>query len=82
MEDKQIIKLYLERQKTAVTATVAHYGALCRNIISQLIDDSGEAEECFNDVLMTLWKRIPPDVPERLCCYIGKIARNISIDGF
>lgn len=82
MEDKKIIKLYLERQKTAITMTVLRYGVLCRNIISQLIDDSEEVDECFNDVLLTLWKKIPPDIPQKFCCYIGRIARNISIDAF
>lgn len=39
-----------------------------------------DAEECVNDALMRAWENIPPNRPEMLSTYLGKLTRNLAIN--
>ena len=41
-----------------------------------------DAEECVNDTLLRAWNSIPPNRPDNLRVYLGRIARNLSIDRY
>lgn len=79
MDDEKIIELYFARDESAITATAAKYGRLCRHIASGLLKSREDCEECVNDTFMTLWRSIPPENPVRLMAYIGKITRNLAL---
>ena len=66
MDDKQIIELYFERNEQAIKETDAKYGAFCHRIAMNILDIHEDAEECVNDTYYSVWKQIPPTVPERM----------------
>ncbi len=80
MEDFEIIELYWDRDETAIQQTDRKYGKYCRKIAYNILYDQEDTEECVNDTYLQTWKTIPPERPERLSTYLGKICRNISIN--
>ena len=55
------------------------YGGLCRSLISNVLEDRRDAEECLNSVFMRMWTSIPPAAPKDLKAYIAKAARNEAL---
>lgn len=82
MEDSEIIALYFARDERAITETDTRYGALCRTVSMRIVGDSRDAEECVSDTYMKAWNSIPPQKPDSLGAFLGRIARNISLDCF
>ncbi len=79
MEDHLIIQLFLERSESAVLELARKYGGLCRSIARNILKNSEDAEECFNDTLLAVWNAIPPERPDKLQPYVCRIARNLSL---
>lgn len=79
MEDAKILALYWERDERAVSETKRKYGALCHSIALRLLGSEDGAEECVNDALLALWNAIPPEKPEPLAAFAGKITRNLAM---
>ena len=82
MDDKQIIELYFERNEQAIKETETKYGAFCHRIAMNILGINEDAEECVNDTYYSVWKQIPPTVPEVFKVYLGRITRNLSISRF
>ncbi len=79
LEDKDIIRLYFERNEEAICKTEEKYGAYCFKTAENILGDSGKAEECLNSALLGAWNSIPPNEPKNLKIYLAKIARNFAI---
>ena len=79
-EDSQIIALYIARDERAISETDTKYGSYCRTISIRIVNDSRDAEECVSDTYMKTWNSIPPQQPESLGAFLGRIVRNISLD--
>ena len=82
MKDRVIIDLYWKRKENAISATAEKYGKYCHTISYNILHCNEDAEECVNDTYLRAWKSIPPQRPERLSAYLGKITRNLSINRF
>ena len=82
MDDNQIIELYFERNEQAIKETQNKYGAFCHRIAMNILGIHEDAEECVNDTYYSVWKQIPPTVPEVFKVYLGRITRNLSISRF
>lgn len=82
MKDNEIIELYWERNEAAITATAEKYGSYCHTISYNILHSNEDAEECVNDTWLRAWKSLPPQRPNRLSTYLGKIIRNLSLDRF
>lgn len=80
VEDKQIIELYFARDELAVSATQEKYGSLLSGIALKILGESQAAEECINDVYLSLWRTIPPESPDNLRAYSCKIVRNTAFN--
>jgi len=80
MNDREIVQLYFERNPEAIEKTAQKYKSYCICIAKNILGNSEDAEECFNDTLHNTWNSIPPKKPENLGTYIGKIMRNLSFD--
>lgn len=80
MEDFEIVELYWNRDENAITQTDRKYGKYCRRIAYSILFDHEDTEECVNDTWLQTWNTIPPQRPERLSTYLGKICRNIAIN--
>lgn len=80
VEDKQIIELYFARDELAASATQEKYGGLLSGIALKILGESQAAEECINDVYLSLWRTIPPESPDNLRAYSCKIVRNTAFN--
>ena len=79
MDDNKIIELYNCRSEDALIETEKKYGKLVTFIISKLIRNQLDIEECANDTYLGVWFTIPPKTPYNLKAYILKIARNQAL---
>ena len=80
MTDQEIIALFKDRNERAIEEMTNKYHRYCFSISKNILHDDNDAEECVNDGYFRTWNTIPPNEPENLSTYIGKIVRNISID--
>lgn len=79
MTDEQLIQLYFDRDSRAVEETQRAYGPYCAAIARRLLTDSRDAEECLNDVWLSVWHAIPPARPEHFKGWLGAIVRNRAL---
>ena len=79
MEDEKIIDLYFARNEKAIAETANKYGGYCRKIAMNILHNPQDSEECLNDTYTRAWNTIPPQKPNRLQTYLGKITRNLSL---
>lgn len=80
MEENKIIALYWKRDSDAIARTTERYGGYCMAIARNVLQNEEDAEECFNDTLLAAWNSIPPQKPNDLGSYLGKLARTRAID--
>ncbi len=79
MEDSELIKLFFARSEKAISETSQKYKRLCEEIAHHILNNHQDAEECVNDAWLKLWNAIPPEHPESLQAYLGKIVRNTAL---
>lgn len=82
MDDTAIIRLYWERNERAIPATDEKYGSFCQRMAFSVLDSKEDAEECVNDTYHRTWETIPPQRPDSLRAYLGRIVRNLAIDRY
>ncbi len=80
MNDIEIVKLFLNRDETAIKAASDQYKSYLMKIAHNITGSREDAEECVNDALLKAWESIPPQNPELLSAYLGKLARNLAIN--
>ena len=79
IEDEKIIDLFFERSEQGIRELDHKYGAVCRSLSYNIVNNRQDAEECVNDAYLGAWNAIPPARPNPLPAYIVKIVRNISL---
>ena len=77
-EDAKIIEMFLMRAEDAITALAEKYGAVCKRIAQNILNNYSDTEECVNDTYLAAWNTIPPQHPNPLKTYICRIVRNIA----
>lgn len=82
MNDNTIIELYWARDERAITETEGKYGNYCTAIAGNLLSSREDREECVSDTWYQAWQTMPPQRPDSLRAYLGRIVRNISISRF
>ena len=82
MNDQEIIALYWAKKECAISATAEKYGNYCYTIAHNILYDHFEAEECVNDTYLGAWNSIPPQRPNRLSAFLGKITRNLALNRY
>ncbi len=82
MDDKQIIELYNERSETAISETANKYGRYCYHIAYNILYNAQDSEECVNDTYLKTWETIPPQCPNKLSVFLGKITRNLALNRY
>ena len=80
MEDAQIIELYWQRDQSAIEETAGKYGPFLRDVSWNILRSYPDAEECVNDTYLRTWNAIPPTRPSAFRAWLGRIARNLSLD--
>lgn len=82
MDDKEIIDLFFERSENAIYEAESKYGRYCHCIAYNILHNNEDAEECVSDTFIKTWNVIPPTKPDNLKSFIGRIARNLSLDKY
>lgn len=80
MTDTQIIDLYWARSEDAITATAEAYGGYCTSIAWNILRSHEDTEECVSDTWHRAWCSMPPERPNPLRVWLGKITRNLALD--
>lgn len=79
MEDSRIIELFQNRDEEAIRQTERKYSRYLYVIAQNILNNAEDSSECVNDTYLKAWNTIPPNLPPRLACYLGKITRELSI---
>ena len=82
MNDQEIIALFWARQESAISATADKYGRYCHSIAYNILYNHFDAEECVNDTYLGAWNSIPPQKPNNLSAYLGRITRNFALNRY
>ena len=82
MEDSQIVDLFWRRDQAAIDEAAKKYSRYCHSIAHRILDSDEDAEECVNDALNRAWNAIPPARPDCLSAFLGRIARNLSLNRY
>jgi len=80
LEDNAIVELFWQRSERALEETRIKYGKYCHTIAFNVLGNQEDCEECVNDMYLRVWNSIPPNRPEVLSPYLGKITRNLALD--
>lgn len=80
MEDRQIIALFWDRSEKAISETDHKYGRYCHYIANHILQNEEDAAECVNDTYLRAWNAIPPQRPNHLRTFLGKIVRNLALN--
>ena len=80
MDDREIIERFCARSESAITALSDKYSKYCRVIASSILGSAEDAEEVLSDTYNRVWNAIPPERPNSLRAFIGRITRNLSFD--
>ena len=80
LTEEQIKQMLLVRDAAALEALRQEYGRYCAAIAAGILADDGDVEEVVADVWMQVWTSIPPNDPEHLRLYVGRIARNLALN--
>lgn len=79
MNDAGIIDLYWQRSERAIPETENAYGPYCHTVAYNLLRNAEDAEESVNDTWLAAWNAMPPERPNSLKAFLGRITRNISV---
>ena len=79
MNDAGIIALYWQRSERAIPETENAYGPYCHTVAYNLLRNAEDAEESVNDTWLAAWNAMPPERPNSLKAFLGRITRNISV---
>ena len=79
MQDNEIIDLYWAREEKAITETNVKYGAYCRKIAMNIVENAEDSEECVNDTYLSAWNSMPEERPDILASFLAAIARNHAL---
>lgn len=82
VDDSKIIQLYWDRNELAIPATSEKYGSYCAAIARNILSCAEDVEECVNDTYLNAWNSMPPNRPNVLSAFLGKITRNLSLNKY
>ena len=82
MQDQEIVALYWQREERAVRETEKKYAGYLFRIAFNILADREDSRESVNSTYWHAWRSMPPHRPRFLSTYLGRIARQLSIDRF
>lgn len=80
VQDEMIVELFWKRDEAALSETENKYRGYLSKIALNILSDLEDAREIVNETLFRAWNSIPPQRPDILKTYLGKLARQLSID--
>jgi RNA polymerase sigma-70 factor (ECF subfamily) len=80
LTEAEIKERLLARDADALDTLRREYESYCAAIVRGILLDPADVEEVVSDVWMQVWTSIPPNEPEHLRLYVGRIARNLALN--
>ena len=80
VEDSKIVELYWSRAEAAIAESERKYGKYCYAIAYNILHSDPDSEECVNDTYLRAWETMPPQKPNALSAYLGRITRNLALN--
>lgn len=82
MKEREIIELIAKGDELGLKELQINYSPLIRYIISPILKDTREQEECLSEVIMKIWDKIHLYNPEKGSwnAWVTSIARNTSLN--
>lgn len=82
MPEQDIVQLLNSRDRRGAGELLTHYGALMRYIISPILPNAQDAEECLSEVFMRVWDKIEQYDPERgsFKAWLTALTRNTALN--
>lgn len=80
MNDVEIVRLYWERDESALRETELKYQNYLMKIAVNILNDREDGREAVNDTYLKAWNAMPPHKPDPLSLFLGRITRQLSID--
>lgn len=82
MEDKQIILLLREHPSEGLRKALQKYGGLVRLVVSRVLDNPQDIEECVADAFVNIWRSVERIRSESLKGYLLCAACNLAINRY
>lgn len=82
MKDTTIIELLFERSEQGLAMLTDKYKGLAIKLLSGILENHADVEECFNDLLVAVWNSIPPNRPQSMPAYVCALTRRIAINRY
>lgn len=82
MEEYDLLEGLRRRDEAAMDELLRRHGALMRYIISPILSDEREREECLSDAAMRVWEKIGQYDPEKgnWLGWLSALTRNIALN--
>jgi RNA polymerase sigma-70 factor (ECF subfamily) len=80
VSDALLIQRLNARDESVLEDIRSMYGNLCFQMAFRILENREDAEECVNDMLLSVWDSIPPKLPVSLQAYLITIVRNTALD--
>lgn len=80
MKDNEILELFWMRNQNAIVQISQKYGKMLHSIAYHILQNHWDSEEILNDTYEKVWNAIPPEKPNSLIAYLGRIARNLALN--
>ena len=80
LTEEKIKQMLLDRKPDALQELRSQYGRYCAAIAAGILADEADVEEVVADVWMQVWTSIPPNDPDYLRLYVGRITRNLALN--
>ena len=82
MQEQEITALLAERREEGMDALLRHYGPLMRYVISGILQDPRDREECLSEAAMQVWEHIGQFSRQRGSwnVWLTAVARNTALN--
>lgn len=82
MQERDIIEMLISRDENGMNALLVHYGPLMRYIISPILRDAHDAEDCLSEAAMRVWDKIELFNPNcgSWTAWLTAVTRNAALN--
>ena len=80
LDDNNIIRLFNERDETALSELSQKYGTYFMSVAEKIVCNHEDSKICVNDAYLKTWEAIPPAKPNVLRAFVGKLVKNAAIN--
>lgn len=82
MTEKEIIESIRQREPQGASLLLTYYGPLLRYVVSPIVTNAHDREECLSDALMRIWEKIDQFDPDRgsWTAWLTAVARSVALN--